>query len=100
MNNRRMYTGYFVVLMAIAIFSAIHFTNIDAMGGEHLATEKSYISYEVQSGDTLVSIAKENTKNTNISVDEYIDEVIENNQLSSEKITIGNHIIIATYAFQ
>nr|MCR5704889.1 LysM peptidoglycan-binding domain-containing protein [Eubacterium sp.] len=56
--------------------------------------------YEVQSGDTLVSIAKENTKNTNISVDEYIDEVIENNQLSSEKITIGNHIIIATYAFQ
>lgn len=99
MNKRTMYTGCFVLLLAFAIFSAIKLTNVEAMGGERVATKKSYISYEIQSGDTLISIAKENIKDTNISVDEYIDEVKTNNQMYSDKIRTGNKIIIAKYEF-
>ena len=100
MNKRVIFTGCFIALLAFAVLSAVHYTNVEVRGGEAVATHKAYISYEVQAGDTLISIAREQVKDTNISVDEYIDEVKENNQMHSDKIITGNRIIIATYAFE
>ncbi|MCR5737097.1 MAG: LysM peptidoglycan-binding domain-containing protein [Eubacterium sp.] len=99
MNKRFIYTGSFVLLLMIAVFSAIKFTNVEAKGGEAVATKKSYVSYEIQPGDTLISIAKENIKNTDLTIDEYVEEVKENNQLHDDKIIAGNKIIITTYAY-
>ena len=98
--NRIFYMTTFIGLLAIAVFSTVIITDATARGDERTANQKSYFSYEIQSGDTLTSIAKEYTKETNISLNDYIDEVIENNQLSGEKITTGKKIIIAKYSYE
>ncbi len=99
MNKRFFYTGCFVLLLAFAVLSAVFLTRVEA-GDESIATQKTYISYEIQSGDTLFSIAKEHINHSDISVKDYIDEVKLNNQLSSDKIVTGKKLIIATYSRQ
>ncbi len=99
MNKRFFYTGSFVLLLAFAVLSAVYLTNVEA-GDERVATQKAYISYEIKAGDTLFSIAEENTANSGISIDDYIDEVKVNNQLSSDKIIVGKKLIIATYSYE
>ena len=59
---------------------------------------KYYTSYEIQPGDTLTSIAQEHTVNSNVSVNEYIAEVKKNNNLTTDKITSGNYLVISYYS--
>lgn len=100
MNRRVLYTGSFVLLLAFAVFSSIRISNVEAKDDGIKPTHKSYVSYEIQPGDTLISIAKENTKGINISVDEYVEEVKENNHLAEDKITSGKNLIITKYSYE
>lgn len=99
MNRRVFYTATFVLLLAFAVFSTIKLSNVTANNDGIEPKHKSYISYEIQPEDTLISIAKEYTQNFNISVDEYVEEVRKNNNLSGDKITTGKHLIIAKYEY-
>ena len=69
------------------------------------STEVSDISYkyftsiEVSSGDTLWTIAEEyKDEEFYDSTEEYIDEVIRMNNLSSANITVGQCLIIPYYS--
>ena len=87
-----------MILLLIALFASIKLVNVDAMSDGSYAKYKYYTSYEVQPGDTLTSIAEKYIADTQISKSEYIEEVKKNNQLTSDKITSGHHLIIAYYS--
>ncbi len=56
-----------------------------------------YISYEIESGDSLWSIAQEYKSNPELSTKEAVNEIKEINHLSKETIYEGQYIIVAKY---
>ena len=56
----------------------------------------SYISIEVANGDNLWTIAKEN-KTSAMSTKQYMNEVIQLNQLSSTDLQSGKYLLIPIY---
>lgn len=60
---------------------------------------KQYISIQIQSGETLWSIASEYVKDTNVSKEEYIAEVTSVNNLKDSQIHSWQYIIIPEYVF-
>lgn len=97
LKKKVLFSTVFIMLLATAIFSSVRLVSVDAMSDGTYAKYKYYTSYEIQPGDTLTSIAERYTSDTKVSVSEYIDEVKQNNQLTSDKITSGKNIIIAYY---
>lgn len=63
---------------------------------------KQYKSILIDEGDTLWNIAEINNNQTLscISHNEYIEDVMAINNISSESITAGNYIIIPIYVAQ
>lgn len=61
-------------------------------------TYKYFKSIEVQSGDTLWSIAEANKDEHYVSTAQYIKEVKSMNSLSNNTITTGQHIMIPYYS--
>lgn len=90
----------FVFLLAMAVFSSVRLVNVDANNRTEQIMNKYFTSYEIQPGDTLISIAEKYTNNTDISIDQYVEEVKKNNKISSSKITSGNHLIVAYYSME
>ncbi len=91
-------TGSFVILLAAAVFATVKLSDVDANDSSTVPVYKHYTSYEICPGDSLTSIAKEYTSGTSIPVDEYIDELVKNNQLTSDKIISGEKLIVAYYS--
>ena len=97
-EKKLVYGAIITFLLAVAVFSSIKLTKVDAMNGKEYA--KYYTSYQVQPGDTLTAIAQEHIKDSNVSTSDYIDEVMKNNKLSDDKITSGKKLIIAYYSYE
>ena len=87
-----------ISLLFIAVYSSVRFVNVNANNTGKNPIYKYYTSYEIQPGDTLTSIAQEHTVNSNVSVNEYIAEVKKNNNLTTDKITSGNYLVISYYS--
>ena len=98
LKKKILFTTVFVMLLATAIFSSVRLVSVDAMSDDSYAKYKYYTSYEIQPGDTLTYIAEKYTADTQVSVSEYIEELKQNNHLTSDKITSGKNIIIAYYS--
>ena len=60
--------------------------------------EKYYTSIQVQPGDTLWNIAKEYTLVTDITIEEYINEICEINQINQDQICSGDYIVVSYYS--
>ena len=60
--------------------------------------EKYYTSIQVQTGDTLWNIAKEYTLGTDITIEEYINEICEINQINQDQICSGDYIVVSYYS--
>ena len=60
--------------------------------------EKYYTSIQVQPGDTLWNIAKEYTLGTDITIEEYINEICEINQINQDQICSGDYIVVSYYS--
>ena len=58
---------------------------------------KRYISYEIQSGDTLWSIAEQYCREYGISKTSYIEDVKKINHLESNRIRSGSHLIVIRF---
>ena len=99
-EKKLVYGAIITFLLAVAIFSSIKLTKVDAMNGKEYAKYKYYTSYQVQPGDTLTAIAQEHIKDSNVSTSDYIDEVMKNNKLSDDKITSGKKLINAYYSYE
>lgn len=57
---------------------------------------KNYMSIEINSGDTLWSIAEEYATDCGESIPEYIENIKDINHMVSDNITSGNYLIIYT----
>ena len=99
-EKKLVYGAIITFLLAVAVFSSIKLTKVDAMNGKEYAKYKYYTSYQVQPGDTLTAIAQEHIKDSNVSTSDYIDEVMKNNKLSDDEITSGKKLIIAYYSYE
>lgn len=99
-RNKRVFTSIAVMfVITLIVVTTVYLNNVDAnSSGNSTPKYKYYKSYQIQPGDTLTTIAEEYTKNTNISVDEYIKEVSKNNNLISDDINSGNYLYIAYYS--
>ena len=83
-EKKLVYGAIIIFLLAVAVFSSIKLTKVDAMNGKEYAKYRYYTSYQV----------------SNVSTSDYIDEVMKNNKLSDDKITSGKKLIIAYYSYE
>lgn len=59
---------------------------------------KYYASIQIQPGDTLWDIAKEYTLGTDITVEEYIDEICRINEINQDQICSGDYIVVSYFS--
>lgn len=87
------------VILAAIIFSIVIFANIVNAQSENRSDNsvKGYMYFNVQSNDTLWSIASEYADGHYTSLYQYIREVKELNGLTSDSIHAGSKLIIPVY---
>lgn len=86
----------FISLAVAGLFSVCGTTSASA--APEYEPIRYYTSIRIEQGDTLWEIAQE-YKLDSESTQDYIDEVIEMNGLSSEQITAGKSLMIYYYVF-
>lgn len=84
-----------VIVAGFSMFAGTGF--VDAHDTNEVVMCKYYKSIEITSGETLWSIAKENMTEEYTSVYEYIEEVMEMNNLESDQIHEGQYLTVAYY---
>lgn len=92
-----LYSCCIAVVLILIVFVLIELSN-NSM--EAKASEDGRYIYEsvlVETGDTLWSIASEHQDSYNGSLDEYIEEIMAINNLSTGCIDAGEYIIIPVY---
>ena len=70
---------------------------VDAHDSAETVMYKYYKSIEIQEGDSLWSIAVENMSEEYSTINEYIEEVMEINNLNSTQIHEGQYLIVSYY---
>ena len=91
-------TTLFILVGGIAIGNSFSSAQVNAE--ESCEQYKYYKSIIIESGDTLWSIAKEYCTDYSVDMQDYIDEVKELNNLTSNEIQQGQHLMIAYYDTQ
>lgn len=93
----------FLQISAIIVFLSLTVAGLISVCGTTSASAATdhepvryYTSIRIEQGDTLWAIAQE-YKLDSESVQDYIDEVMEMNDLSSEQITAGKSLMIYYY---
>lgn len=90
--------GIFIVLCMI-FFLVLHTSRTVVNADENLS-EIQYREVEIQSGDSLWSIAKENMNPGFSDIYEYIHEIKTCNNLASDKITSGCYLVVPYYEYR
>lgn len=91
--------GVTCLAMTAGIFGTYHMMHSDMVvvyADEHLS-DLQYKIVEIKEGDSLWSIAKENMNPGFHDVNEYIEEVMTCNQLSSDKLYAGSYLMVPYY---
>ncbi len=83
--------------LCIAVFFLFYAATVSA--DENLS-EIQYKIIEVQEGDTMWEIARENMHPGFHDEKEYIDEVLRCNQMSTTQITTGHYIMVPYYTYE
>lgn len=98
MKIRKSALGLVLVLVIVAVtVLTVRLVTVNAKSSD-VELYKYYTSYEIQPGDTLYAIAEKYTEGTDVSIEDYIDEVKDNNKMSDDKIVSGMYIIISYYS--
>ena len=91
-TNRKIAVGVITMTLLIAVGICISPAVVNASTKE--AT--SYESIQIHNGDTLWSLAKEHNT-SELSTNDFVKEIMEINNLSSDYIANGNYLIIPVY---
>ena len=86
------------VVFAVVIVIMVGVKFVNANDNPNASKYKYYTSYKIQENDTLTSIAEKYTKDTNVSVNDYISDLKNDNRLKDDEITEGKNLIIAYYS--
>lgn len=100
--NKRKHQQWFRIVLACFMTGVIvllftHFSNrVNASDLERQRT-KYYTGIQIKEGDSLWSIAEEYVSEEYDSIQEYIEELKRVNQLDSNVIYSGRHLIVSYY---
>ena len=94
---KRLFLAVFaaVIVAGLSVFAGSEL--VDAHDTKDVVICKYYKSIEIEEGDSLWSIAKEYMTEDYNSIYEYINEVMEMNNLESEQIQEGQYLTIVYY---
>lgn len=91
-----------VVMGAIVIILSLIFigrmTALDHSFAREVSRQKYYKSVPIEEGDTLWKIAAENMSEEYSSVDSYIEDLRQANDLTSDQISTGQYLTVPYYA--
>lgn len=97
-RNKIIYTILTLGIVLVAVLS-LHSITSQAQDENVEVTYKYFTNMEVEQGDSLWNIAQENINyNFYDSIQEYVDEVIDMNNLSDETIVAGQSIVIPYFS--
>lgn len=105
-NRKGMKNKFFVLILSLllvmssTVLIGADFIEHNSYKTESIAiqkTQKLYKSIQINSGDTLWSIAKEYTDQNYQSVEEYMDELVKINHLSTDLIVEGQYLTVVYY---
>lgn len=111
-NHRKNQRGSFIsrrkVVIMAAVFVLILLAGFGPLSGimqsgssvveaNHQLSDMKYRVIQIEEGDSLWSIAKENMDPGFSDINEYIREVRRCNQLDSDTITAGNYLMVPYY---
>lgn len=88
-----------LMICSVLFLALILFVSIKADGGA-APKYKYFKSIEIQSGDTLWSIAEEYMSDDYASAADYIREVKYINNMEGNQITTGKYLVVPYYSFQ
>ena len=88
------------LIMAILIVFSVSGLDTNARSASDKQEYKYFMSYELERGDSLWSIASENCDTHYDSIEDYMEEICIINSISAESDLIaGTNIIIPYYSF-
>lgn len=79
-----------VFLVLVTVGSSM----VNAADASSQTRERTYATISIKSGDTLWDIASQYADNNHMSVNDYIDELIQINQLPTTQINYGQKLIV------
>ena len=86
-----------IAVIFVIIILTIIFTTKTATATNNNKRVKQVASVQIQKGDTLWSIASRYMSCEYKNLNEYIEEIMLSNGLTSDKIHAGNYIIVPYY---
>ncbi len=96
--KRKLVIGIIVAVFAIMMLFVFGGMRASADSTLRVNERKFFTSYVVKSGDCLWDIAGDYMTKEYMNRNEYIDEVIESNQLESDELYPGQLLILPYYA--
>lgn len=90
---RKIFTGAFFMLVICISFGAFLVSAHEKTSGDN-TVYKYYKSIQIRSGDTLWAIAEDTMTDEYNSVAEYVQVLKDMNNLDSDDIQAGQHLII------
>ena len=90
-NNSIMLIALVILVIILSFFIGTRMVHAN----ESIEYNKSFISIEIDQGDTLISIAQEHALTSHY--DEYISEVKKINNLETDTIHAGCYLMIPIY---
>lgn len=90
--KKKIYRPVIYISLMLSIMTSLVF-GFNVLGIEK-APDKSYITVQIESRDTLWSLSKEYMNETYYSIQEYISEVKSINNLNNDMILADNTIIL------
>ena len=84
-------------MIILSIIFICMFTRMKVAQASETKDEKCVMSIQIEKGDTLWGIAKENITSHYKNIQTYIDEIKECNSLTSDTIHEGQYLIVPYY---
>lgn len=92
MKKRLFFLSLLVIMVIVFSLTKVNAAN------DKLHEHKYYISIQINTGDTLTSIANRYITDEYSSTGDYIKEVKKINNLGDDTIIAGNYIIVPVYS--
>jgi LysM repeat protein len=83
-----------VIIFCFISIVTLSYTSVVTANVNKKASYKYYTSVQIEPGDSLWSIANQYAAQTELSINDYIKEVKALNNLSSDKITAGQKLMV------
>lgn len=97
-TQQKYIVSLFCFAIAVVMLSIIFLRTTNAQAAPAEVTAKYYTSIQIETGDTLWSIASNHITDEYQDMNEFIQEVCSINHISRDEIHAGQYIIIPYYA--